>query len=111
MKTRGNPGRNVVFVISVVALAVGVLGSPALVARQTQAQGQVTFTKDIAPILQRSCQNCHRPNGGLAPMALTTYEEVRPWARAIKLRTSAARCRRGSSKRMSGSRSSRMTSP
>src|SRR5262249_12039389 len=54
---------------------------------QARAQGTVTFTKDIAPILQRSCQNCHRPNGGLAPMALTTYEEVRPWARAIKQRT------------------------
>ena len=33
---------------------------------------EVTFTKDIAPILQRSCQNCHRAAGG-APMALTTY--------------------------------------
>ncbi len=46
----------------------------------------VTFTKDIAPILQRSCQNCHRPNGA-APMSLVSYEETRPWARAIKLRT------------------------
>jgi hypothetical protein len=32
----------------------------------------VTFTRDIAPILQRSCQNCHRPDG-VAPMALITY--------------------------------------
>jgi hypothetical protein len=48
---------------------------------------QVTFTKDVAPILQRSCQNCHRPNGGVAPMSLTTFEEVRPWAKAIKQRT------------------------
>ena len=47
----------------------------------------VTFTKDIAPILQRSCQNCHRAEGG-APMPLTTFAEVRPWARSIKLRTS-----------------------
>src|SRR5215813_4241530 len=46
-----------------------------------------TFTKDIAPILQRSCENCHRTDG-VAPMPLTTYEEVRPWARAIKQRTS-----------------------
>ena len=36
-----------------------------------------TFTKDIAPILQRSCQQCHNPDGG-APMSLMTYEEVRP---------------------------------
>jgi hypothetical protein len=47
---------------------------------------QVTFTKDIAPILQRSCQRCHRPDS-VAPMSLLTYEEVRPWARAIKTRT------------------------
>src|SRR5438552_739905 len=50
------------------------------------AQREITFTKDIAPVLQRSCQNCHRPDG-VAPMALITYEDVRPWARAIKLRT------------------------
>jgi hypothetical protein len=43
----------------------------------------VTFTKDVAPILQRSCQTCHRP-GAIAPMALLTYEETRPWARSIK---------------------------
>ena len=54
---------------------------------------EVTFSKDIAPILQRSCQNCHRPDGG-APMSLVTYEEVRPWARSIKLRT-AIRDRQG----------------
>jgi len=39
----------------------------------------VTFTKHIAPILQRSCENCHRPDG-VAPMSLVTYEDVRPWA-------------------------------
>ena len=47
---------------------------------------EVTYSKDIAPILQRSCENCHRPNGA-GPMSLTTYDEVRPWARAIKQRT------------------------
>ncbi len=46
----------------------------------------VTFSKDIAPILQRSCENCHRAGGG-GPMALTTYDEVRPWASVIKLKT------------------------
>ena len=45
--------------------------------------GQVTFTKDVAPILQRSCQSCHRPTS-IAPMSLLTYEEARPWAKAIK---------------------------
>ena len=56
------------------------------------AAGQVpaspTFTKDIAPVLQRSCQSCHRP-GANGPMSLMTYEEVRPWASAIKRRTAA----------------------
>src|SRR4030081_284844 len=45
-----------------------------------------TFTRHIAPILQRSCENCHRPDG-VAPMPLVTYEDARPWARAIKQRT------------------------
>jgi hypothetical protein len=49
--------------------------------------GEVTFTRDIAPILQRSCERCHRPDG-VAPMALVTYGDVRPWARAIRQRTS-----------------------
>ncbi len=44
-----------------------------------------TFSADIAPLLQRSCQSCHR-QGEIAPMALTTYQEVRPWARSIKSR-------------------------
>ena len=52
------------------------------VAAAEQAQ-QVTFAKDVAPILQRSCQVCHRPNN-MAPMSLMTYEETRPWARSIK---------------------------
>lgn len=47
-----------------------------------------TFTRDIAPILQRACQNCHRP-GSIAPMSLLTYEEARPWARSMKARVSA----------------------
>ena len=57
-----------------------------LVAWPTSAAAEVTFTKDIAPILQRSCEQCHRP-GQIAPMSLQTYEEVRPYARAIKNRT------------------------
>src|SRR5438132_8532293 len=48
-----------------------------------QAQAPVTFTKDVAPILQQHCQTCHRP-GAIAPMPLMTYEDARPWARAIK---------------------------
>ena len=51
-----------------------------------QATDEVTFSRDIAPILQRSCQKCHRPDS-LAPMSLISDDEVRPWARAMKLRT------------------------
>jgi len=47
------------------------------------SQGSVTFTKDVAPIFNRSCVVCHRP-GSIAPMSLMTYEAARPWARAIK---------------------------
>jgi hypothetical protein len=43
----------------------------------------VTFTKDIAPIFQRSCQTCHHA-GTSAPMSLVTYNEARPWAKSIK---------------------------
>ena len=53
---------------------------------QAGSAQEVTYTKHIAPILQRSCENCHRAGGG-GQMPLTTYEEVRPWARAIKTRT------------------------
>ena len=42
-----------------------------------------TFNKDILPILQKNCQGCHRP-GELAPMSFLTYNDVRPWAKAMK---------------------------
>ena len=48
--------------------------------------GEVTFHKDIEPILQRSCQNCHRVGGG-GPMPLVTYEEVAPFAGLIEFKT------------------------
>src|SRR6266498_5676350 len=48
----------------------------------------VTFARDVAPILQRSCQNCHHA-GAIAPMSLVTYEEARPWARSIKQKVAA----------------------
>jgi hypothetical protein len=57
---------------------------------QTPAAGSAapTFTKDVAPILQRSCVTCHRP-GESAPMSLMTYDDVRPWARSVKTRVVA----------------------
>ena len=55
---------------------------------QTPARPAATFSKDVAPILQRSCVTCHR-QGEMAPMALMTYEDARPWARAIKTRVTS----------------------
>src|SRR5712691_8443470 len=46
---------------------------------------QVTFSKDVAPILQAKCQECHQPNS-IAPMSLITFQEARPWARSMKER-------------------------
>src|SRR5712691_3215789 len=70
------------------ALVATLLTSGLYAQERTQAKqpGAVTFTRDVAPILQRSCQSCHHP-GSIAPMSLLTYDEVRPWARSIKLRT------------------------
>ena len=57
-----------------------------LTAQSGKPDADVTFTKDIAPILQRSCQQCHRPDS-VAPMSLLTYEDARPWARSMKVKT------------------------
>jgi mono/diheme cytochrome c family protein len=61
------------------ALFVGLSG----VARAADAP--VTFTKDVAPILYKSCVECHRPTM-FAPMSLLTYDDARPYARSIKQR-------------------------
>jgi len=57
----------------------------ALVAGGTSEKPKVTYSKDIAPILNNRCVECHRA-GEVAPMAFTSYQEVRPWAKAIKER-------------------------
>jgi len=45
--------------------------------------GDVTFYKDVLPVLQKNCQTCHRP-GEAAPMSFLTYKDTRPWARAMR---------------------------
>jgi hypothetical protein len=45
--------------------------------------GTLTYHKDVAPVLQKHCQECHRP-GEIAPFSLLTYQDARPWAKAIK---------------------------
>jgi len=48
-------------------------------------QKDVTYSRDVAPILQKHCTGCHRPND-MAPMSLMTYDEVMPFARMIRER-------------------------
>src|SRR5262245_10614149 len=71
--------------IIVAAVAFGLLAAGS---RGTAAQGNlktaaVTFNKQVLPILQKNCQACHRP-GEIAPMSFLTYNDARPWAKAIK---------------------------
>jgi hypothetical protein len=69
-------------------LAIGaalVIAAPALAADTSTKP--TTFSKDVAPILQVKCQECHQPNS-IAPMSLITYQDARPWARSIKDRVS-----------------------
>jgi hypothetical protein len=47
------------------------------------APAAATYTKDVAPIIQKNCMTCHR-QGEIAPMSLTNYKETRPWAKAIR---------------------------
>lgn len=69
--------RRILFWVMGVSAAAGLHAQPA-----TNPTAP-TFTRDVAPILQRNCQPCHRP-GQAAPFSLLTYEQARPWAKAIK---------------------------
>ena len=68
------------------AVLAGAVGLVLVAAGTTHAQTSAaapTFSKDIAPIFQAKCQACHQPDS-IAPMSLITYQQARPWARAIK---------------------------
>ena len=86
MRTRfsGTGRSTIIGALSLAALAAVAL-SPATSAGQESDDdfAAVTFTRDVAPILQQNCQVCHRP-GSVAPMALLTYEDVRRYARRIR---------------------------
>ena len=87
INSSSNPTANGVALVIVTGFMAAALAPSLAFGGQTPPRA-VTFTRDIAPILQRSCENCHRTNG-VAPMPLTTYEEVRPWAASIKRKTAA----------------------
>jgi hypothetical protein len=86
METKGSCGLRVIrgFGLSVAVLA-GLAAPLASGAESAANTGNVTFAKEVAPILQRACQDCHHRNG-VGPMSLVTYEEARPWAKSIKAR-------------------------
>ncbi len=68
------------FGLLVGALALTVFGVSGL---RTGSAAAVTYSKDVAPIIQKNCMTCHRP-GEVAPMSFMNYKEVRPWARSIR---------------------------
>jgi hypothetical protein len=74
-------------VLSVSLAWAGAVGSVATeeqyVTRRTVGKEVPTFNKDVAPIVFKNCAGCHRP-GEIAPMSLLTYEDARPWAKAIR---------------------------
>jgi hypothetical protein len=88
MANTSTRGRGLTVVLSLAASAAYVAFAATGARAAQRTPDQVTFTRDIAPILQRSCQNCHRP-GSIGPMSLITYEDVRPWARGLKTRVTA----------------------
>ena len=75
--------------ISVCALAL-MLDAFAHTAGDKPSAAAPTFYRDVLPILQKHCQQCHRA-GEIAPMPLVTYEDARPWARMIAKNTSTKR--------------------
>jgi len=84
----GNFGYHCCWTNAQVKVSVRGDGARATAAARTRPPAAPTFANDVAPILQRSCQTCHH-QGTSAPMSLVTYEEVRPWARAIRQRVAA----------------------
>jgi hypothetical protein len=71
------------FLVFVLLMAMTALGTEIRPPSIESNQPAVTFNQDVLPILQNNCQSCHHA-GGIAPMAFTSYESTRPWAKAIK---------------------------
>jgi mono/diheme cytochrome c family protein len=74
--------RMVLPALSALLLAM-VASAPRFASVEAAVPTKPTFNKDVLPILQRQCQECHRP-GAVAPMSFLTYKETRPFARAIE---------------------------
>jgi len=70
-----------------VSLALVAIGHAQAPNRAATDPGAPTFTRDVAPIMFTKCASCHRP-GEVAPMALLSFADARPWASAIKQKVS-----------------------
>ncbi len=68
---------------SVAEPATKPIGCPIVRQRKSSKEGAVTYYRDVLPILQANCQECHRP-GEVGPFALTTYKQAANWADDIK---------------------------
>ena len=77
-------------VLTVLATLATRVSSPSASPVAATQDTTVTFNKDVLPILQKNCQQCHRP-GEVAPMSFLTYDSTRPWAKAIKEATLSKR--------------------
>src|ERR1700692_2579169 len=71
-------GINRLLIVSVLCASASVA-----VAQEASAPKEVTYNRDVAPILYKNCVVCHRPND-IAPMSLMTYQNARAWARQIR---------------------------
>src|SRR6187402_741772 len=72
--------------LALMAIGVAALASFNVTAQSPQSAAPhtlPTFAKDVASIMYNKCATCHRP-GEVAPMSLLSYEDARPWAKAIK---------------------------
>ena len=68
----------------VVFLSILAVVAVTTLARSSASEAPVpTFSKDVAPIVFNKCATCHR-SGEAVPMSLTSFQEVRPWAKAIR---------------------------
>jgi mono/diheme cytochrome c family protein len=70
-------------VVSVVACSFVLASATVETAPPSAPPAAPTFARDVAPIVFSRCATCHRP-GEVAPMSLLSYEDARPWAKAIK---------------------------
>ncbi len=68
--------------IAVLVCAAGLISAGSTIDAHTRIS-QVTWTVDIAPIIQARCARCHSPNG-FGPMSLASYDEARTWSKAIR---------------------------